>query len=144
MAGCAVRSLAAVRRAFYWCLSREIVSLYLMSTTQTFRAPSMGAVLRVQVPPKGDHPERSKPQLRKGDRPWEGSGERSRGPMNKNRIRGGDEWGKRANDREAPMVKTRGRRSGGRAVKDSVLTWGDLALCLKGRREGGARSQQRS
>gem|GEM_PF-4069083 len=34
----------------------------------------MGVVLRVQVPPKGDHPNRSEPQLRKGDRAWEGSG----------------------------------------------------------------------
>jgi hypothetical protein len=29
-------------------------------------APSMGAVLRVQVPPKGDHLDRSDPQLREG------------------------------------------------------------------------------
>jgi hypothetical protein len=28
----------------------------------------------------------------------------------------------------------RWRKSGGCAVKDRVLTWGDLALCLKGRR----------
>jgi len=68
-------------------------------------APSMGAVLRVEVPPKGDHPDRSEPQLRKGDRPWGGSGERSRGPMYKNRIRGGAERGERARNREAPMVE---------------------------------------
>gem|GEM_PF-2504338 len=48
----------------------------------------MGVVLRVQVPAKGDHPDRSEPQLQKGDRLWEGSGERNRGPMYKNRIRG--------------------------------------------------------
>ena len=70
-----------------------------------FGAPSMGAVLRVQVPPKGDHPDRSKPQLRKGDRSWEGSGERSRGPMYKNRIRGDAERGERAKGRKAPMVE---------------------------------------
>ena len=40
------------------------------------------------------------------------------------------------------------RRSGGRAVKVDVLTWGDLASCLKGRRRigvppDGARSLQR-
>lgn len=69
------------------------------------RAPSMGAVLRVQVPPKGDHLNRSEAQLRKGDRPWRGSVERSRGPMNKNRIRGDAERGERANHRKAPMVK---------------------------------------
>jgi hypothetical protein len=64
--------------------------------------------------------------------------------MNKNRMRGGAERGERANDREAPMIKARRRKSGGRAVKDSVLTWGDLALRLKGRRASGARSQPRS
>jgi hypothetical protein len=62
--------------------------------------------LRVQVPSKGGHPNRSEPQLRKGDRPWEGSGERNRGSMYKNRIRGADEWDERAKDREVSMVKT--------------------------------------
>jgi len=65
----------------------------------------MGAVLRVQVPSKGDHPNRSEPQLRKGDRPWEGSGERNRGPMYKNRVGGDAERSERAKDREAPVVK---------------------------------------
>ena len=65
----------------------------------------MGAVLRVQVPPKGDHPDRSESQLREGDRPWEGSGERNRGPMYKNRIRGDAERGERAQYREAAMVE---------------------------------------
>ena len=65
----------------------------------------MGAVLRVQVPPKGDHPDRSEPQLRKGDQSWEGSGERSREPMYKNQIRGDAERDERATDREVPMVK---------------------------------------
>jgi hypothetical protein len=40
--------------------------------------------------------------------------------------------------------KLRRRKSGGCAMKDSVLTWGALALCLKGQRESGASSQQRS
>jgi hypothetical protein len=43
---------------------------------------------------------------------------------------------------------SRRRKSDGLAVKDSVLTWGELALRLKGRRgrasARGARSQQRS
>jgi len=68
-------------------------------------APSMGAVLRVKVPSKGGHPNRSEPQLREGDRPWEGSGKRNRGPMYKNRIRGGDGRGERACTREAPVTK---------------------------------------
>ena len=60
--------------------------------------------------------------------------DRSCGRMNKNRIEGGAEQGERANGREALVTKVRRRRSGGRAVKECVLTWGDLALCLKGRR----------
>ena len=60
--------------------------------------------------------------------------DRSCGPMNKNRIKGGADQGERASDREALVTKGRWRRSGGRAVKECVLTWGDLALCLKGRR----------
>jgi hypothetical protein len=65
----------------------------------------MNVVLAVRVRPEGDHPERSELQLRKGDRPWGGSRERDRGPMNKNRIEGGAERGERAKDREASMVK---------------------------------------
>jgi hypothetical protein len=34
--------------------------------------------------------------------------------------------------------RLRRRKSGDRAVKDSVLTWGDLGLRLKGRRKRGA------
>jgi hypothetical protein len=49
-------------------------------------APSMGAIPEVKVLSKSGHRNRSEPQLRKGDRPWGGSGERSRGPMNKNQI----------------------------------------------------------
>jgi hypothetical protein len=60
--------------------------------------------------------------------------DRSCGRMNKNRIEGGAEQGERANDREALVTKFRWRRSGGRAVKECVLTWGDLASCLKGQR----------
>ena len=37
------------------------------------RAPSMGALLRVQVPSQVDHDERSEAQLHEGDRVWEGS-----------------------------------------------------------------------
>jgi hypothetical protein len=60
--------------------------------------------------------------------------ERTRGPMDKNRIEGAAEQGERATNRKALVVKARWRKSGGRAGKDRVLTWGDLALCLKGRR----------
>ena len=54
--------------------------------------------------------------------------------MNKNRIEGVAEQGERARNREALVVKARRRRSGGCAVKECVLTWGDLASWLKGRR----------
>ena len=60
--------------------------------------------------------------------------ERNREPMNKNRIRGAVEWGEQASNCKAPVVKARRRKSGGCAGKDRVLTWGDLALWLKGRR----------
>ena len=55
-------------------------------------------------------------------------------PMDKNRIEGAAEQGERARDREALVIKAKWRRSGGCAEKECVLTWGDLALCLKGRR----------
>jgi len=38
-----------------------------------FCAPSMGALLRVQVPSQVDHDERSETQLHEGDQVWEGS-----------------------------------------------------------------------
>jgi hypothetical protein len=54
--------------------------------------------------------------------------------MNKNPIRGGAEQGEQAYNCEAFVAKVTRRISGSRAVKDCVLTWGDLALCLKGQR----------
>ena len=60
--------------------------------------------------------------------------ERSCEPMNKNRIEGAAEQGERAMNREALVIKARWRRSGGCAAKECVLTRGDLALRLKGRR----------
>ena len=58
----------------------------------------------------------------------------NREPMNKNRIGGAAEQGERARSREALVIKAKWRKSGGCAAKECVLTWGDLALCLKGRR----------
>lgn len=63
------------------------------------------------------------------------------GLMNKKRIRGADEQGERANDREALVAKARRRRSDSRASKMEALTWGDLALRLKGRRLQGRREE---
>ena len=60
--------------------------------------------------------------------------ERSCEPMNKNRIEGAAEQGERASNREALVIKARRRKSGGCAATECVLTRGDLALCLKGRR----------
>ena len=65
---------------------------------------------------------------------WEGSVERNCEPMYKNRIEGVAEQGERARNREALVIKARRRKFGGCAVKECVLTWGDLALRLKGRR----------
>ena len=64
----------------------------------------------------------------------ERSGERNRESTNRNRIRGAADQGERASDREALATKGMRRRSGDCAVKVVVLTWGDLALRLKGRR----------
>ena len=71
--------------------------------------------------------------------------ERSRGPMNKNRIGGAGDRGEWARDHEAPVTEGNSRKSGGCAVKESVLTRGDLASDLKGSRgyARGARSQPR-
>ena len=49
-------------------------------------APSMGAILEVQVLPQADHSERSEAQLREGDRAWGGSVERNRESRYTNRI----------------------------------------------------------
>ena len=54
-------------------------------------------------------------------------------PMNKNRIEGVAKQGERAIDRKAFVIKAKWRRSGGCAMKECALTWGDLVLCLKGR-----------
>ena len=58
----------------------------------------------------------------------------NREPMDKNRIEGVAEQGERARYREALVIKARRRRCGGCAMKECVLTWGDLALRLKGQR----------
>ncbi len=60
--------------------------------------------------------------------------ERSCEPMNKNRIEGVAEQRERARNREALAIKAMRRKSGGGAGKDRVLTWGELASWLKGRR----------
>jgi len=39
-------------------------------------APSMGALLEVQVLPQADHSERSEAQLHEGNRVWEGGANR--------------------------------------------------------------------
>ena len=57
----------------------------------------------------------------------------NREPIDKNRIRGAAKQGKRAENREAFVIKAKLRKSGGCAMKECVLTWGYLASCLKGR-----------
>jgi len=59
-----------------------------------------------------------------------GSAERNCEPMDKNRIEGVAEQGERARFREALVIKAKRRKSGGCAVKECVLTWGDLASRL--------------
>jgi hypothetical protein len=47
--------------------------------------------------------------------------------MNKNRTQGVADLGERAMNREALVIKEKQRRSGAGAVKECVLTRGDLA-----------------
>jgi hypothetical protein len=67
----------------------------------------------------------------------------NRESMNKNQIEGAAEQGERASDREALVIKAKWRRSGDCAVKVCVLTWGDLALWLKGRHRMAEREVSR-
>ncbi len=69
--------------------------------------------------------------------------DRSCEPMNKNRIEGAAEQGEWAMNHEALVIKAKRCRSGGCAVKECVLTWGDLALCLKGQRHLSEREVSR-
>ena len=69
--------------------------------------------------------------------------ERNCEPMDKNWIEGVAEQGERAKFREAFVIKARWRKSGGCAVKECVLTRGDLASWLKGRRRNTEREVSR-
>lgn len=69
--------------------------------------------------------------------------ERSCEPMDKNRIEGAAKQGERARFREALVIKAKWRKSSGCAAKACVLTRGDLALCLKGRRGDAEREVSR-
>ncbi len=64
------------------------------------------------------------------------------GPTNRNRIRGAADQGERATNREALVANGKRRRCGGRVGKECVLTRGDLALRLKGRRAVSVRSEE--
>ena len=55
-------------------------------------------------------------------------------PMDKNRIEGAAEQGEQAMNCKAFVIKVKWRKSGGCAMKECVLTWGDLALWVKARR----------
>ena len=93
----------------------------------------MGALLRVQVPSQVDHDERSEAQLHEGDRVWDRQAwSINCEPMDKNRIVGTAKQGDWAANQEALVIKARWCKSGGCAVKECVLTWGDLTLHLKG------------
>lgn len=65
----------------------------------------MGINSEVKVLSQAGHSEGREAQGHGGDKVSEGSVERNRGLMNKNRIRGADNRGERANDREASVTK---------------------------------------
>ena len=64
------------------------------------------------------------------------------GPTYRNRIQGAADQGERAKNREALVANGTRRKSGGRVGKECVLTRGDLALRLKGRRSVSGRSEE--
>jgi hypothetical protein len=92
----------------------------------------MGADFEVRVLWGLGHKNPREPQGRNREGTSEGSGERTDGPTNRNRIRGDTEQGERARDREALVTNAPWRKSGGRVGTASVLIWGDLASHLKG------------
>lgn len=104
--------------------------------------PGMEVDQEVKVFSEPGQRNRSEPQGWEGDLSSEGSGERSRGPTNRNRIRGVVVEDERASDREVLLAKGRRRKSGGGAVKVYLLTRGGLVLCLKGRRRFERRSEK--
>ena len=67
---------------YLWCKEgwqRSVLGEYhtqKQALSRFFGAPSMGALLWVQVPPRAGHSERSEAQLHEGNRVWEGSVER--------------------------------------------------------------------
>jgi hypothetical protein len=65
----------------------------------------MGIDLEVQVLPELGHRNRSDPQGGDREGTAEGSGERIRGPTNRNRMGGAGDQGERARDREALVTK---------------------------------------
>ena len=99
---CALRWIGSVREP--WRSGRSAAR-----RDRSSCAPSMGAILEVEVLLQAGHSERSEAQLREGDRAWEGSVERNREPMDKNRIRGDAEQGEQA----MKLRSSRGQGSGG-------------------------------
>ena len=57
-----------------------------VSDCERMCAPSMGAILEVEVLLRADHSEQREVQLREGDRSWGGSTERIRELINKKQI----------------------------------------------------------
>jgi len=95
----------------------------------------MGAILEVKVLSRAGHSEQSEAQLRKGDRAWGGSVERK--PWADGQEPDIEAVPIRASGQMIAKLlwsKIRRRKSGGRAVKDRALTWGDLASRVKARR----------
>ena len=91
-------------------------------------APSMGAFLRVQVPPRVGHSERSEAQLHEGDRVWEGSVERKlRADGQEPDKKGDTEQGEQAIICKALVTKAKWRKSGGCAMKECDPLPGEIS-----------------
>jgi len=82
----------------------------------------MNVVLEVKVLSKGDHPERSEPQLRKGDRPWKEAGSETAGRFTRTGSEATPSVASGLMTDKPRWSKLRRRKSGGRAVKEDILT----------------------
>ena len=110
----------------------------------SWRVPSMNPNQEVQVlwgarsqEPQANHKAQAvRPRLKAVT-------SNSCGSTNRNRVEGVPSQGERSLLREALVTKGEGRRPGNRAAKGRVLTWGDLALRLKGRRHRAEREVSR-
>jgi len=101
----------------------------------TSGAPNMGETQGVGVPPRGGRrPIEAKRRASDREAGVKEAWSEAAGRWTRTGYEAPEDRDERPSDREVPATKGRRRRSGDRAAKCVVLTSGDLALRLKGRR----------